>query len=331
MPAFSQARGHVFVPYARSRRLWRFYCFGPFFLEGKPCLHAVCRDTNFGAATVIPSKSTNPSPVEVWLAFLKFWILLYTGPPHSVRHDPGTNFDMKEFRFLLATNGIEPEVTPVESHRSNGQVESAHGNLRKLTNHLRNEARDLPLELILQLARKAMNDVAGPDGLSPTLLAFGTPARDPYAGLSVTLPRNEIRFRLMARSRELYRALVNGTRLQRLLHTSVPPAADTIYRPGDLCFVWREISPTKGIYRGHFAVVELSDDRVRVAENDEGGTWFSKDQCRKLPETPCALPGSGETPDPVEGFVAAAATSERHQSKKVFVTEVVPLDDPPAH
>lgn len=73
-------------------------------LDGRPVLHVVCEETGFGGATFVPCKGKNPTSVEVWLALLRCWILLYVGPPHRLKHDPGTNFASNEFKYLLGTS-----------------------------------------------------------------------------------------------------------------------------------------------------------------------------------------------------------------------------------
>lgn len=61
----------------------------------------------------------------------------------------------------------------VEAHNSVGKVESYHKPLRRAFDILRAEITELTSDLILQMAVKAVNDTAGPNGLVPTLLLFG--------------------------------------------------------------------------------------------------------------------------------------------------------------
>jgi hypothetical protein len=101
------------------------------------------------------------------------WIDSYLGPPDLITSDAGKNFISKEFREYATTMGIRTKAVPVEAHNSIGMVERYHGPLRRIYQILCIELPDLSEEATLQMAFKAINDSAGPDGLVPTLLAFG--------------------------------------------------------------------------------------------------------------------------------------------------------------
>jgi hypothetical protein len=79
---------------------------------------------------------------------------------------------------------IEIEKIPVEAHHSIGKIERYHGPIRRafeiITADLGN---DVTPDNALQMAVKAINDTAGPNGLVPTLLVFGT-----YPRLSPSSP-----------------------------------------------------------------------------------------------------------------------------------------------
>jgi hypothetical protein len=64
---------------------------------------------------------------------------------------------------------------PVEAHWAVGKIERAHGPLRRAYEMLHDElSHCTDNETILQMAVKALNDTAGPNGIVPTLLVFGT-------------------------------------------------------------------------------------------------------------------------------------------------------------
>ena len=65
------------------------------------------------------------------------------------------------------------DIVPVEAHWSIGLVERYHQPLRRAYEIIKSESPDTPKEMTLQIAVKAVNDTAGPDGLVPTLLVFG--------------------------------------------------------------------------------------------------------------------------------------------------------------
>jgi hypothetical protein len=68
---------------------------------------------------------------------------------------------------------IDVKEVPVEAHNSIGKVERYHSLLRRAYKILSSELPSANKEAILQMAVKAVNDSAGPDGIVPTLLVFG--------------------------------------------------------------------------------------------------------------------------------------------------------------
>jgi hypothetical protein len=90
-------------------------------------------------------------------------------------YDAGKNFASTEFRQLANSMAIEIKEVPVKAHNSVGQVERYYTPLRRayeiIQDELKNEQIDK--EMMLQMAVKAINDSAGPDGIVPTLLVFG--------------------------------------------------------------------------------------------------------------------------------------------------------------
>src|ERR1700709_267343 len=65
---------------------------------------------------------------------------------------------------------------PVEAHWSVGLIERAHPILRRAYDIIFEDlqASRAQRDLVLQMAVKAVNDTAGPEGLVPTLLVYGT-------------------------------------------------------------------------------------------------------------------------------------------------------------
>ena len=99
----------------------------------------------------------------------------YLGPPDLITHNTGKNFVSKEFRQYAASLGIITKSVPVEAHWSIGIVERAHPELKRAYNIITEELKGqgVTKHILLQMAVKAINDTAGPDGLVPTLLIFG--------------------------------------------------------------------------------------------------------------------------------------------------------------
>ena len=112
---------------------------------------------------------------HTWDALRACWIDVYIGPPDIITHDAGTNFTSKEFRQLSASMSILLHEVPVEAHHSVGRVERYHDPLRRAYKCIVSDMKELGTDkhIMLQMAIKAINDTAGPDGLVPTLLVFG--------------------------------------------------------------------------------------------------------------------------------------------------------------
>jgi hypothetical protein len=74
---------------------------------------------------------------------------------------------------------IEVKEVLVEAHNSVGQVERYYTPLRRVYKIIQDELKDehIDKEIMLQMAVKAINDSAGPDGIVPTLLVFSVYSR----------------------------------------------------------------------------------------------------------------------------------------------------------
>jgi hypothetical protein len=70
---------------------------------------------------------------------------------------------------------IKVKEVPVKAHNSVGLVEQYYALLRQAYKILKEELKDehIDKEMILQMAVKAVNNLAGPDGIVLTLLVFG--------------------------------------------------------------------------------------------------------------------------------------------------------------
>jgi hypothetical protein len=101
---------------------------------------------------------------------------------------------------------IEVKEVPVKAHNSVGKVERYHTLLRRAYEIISLELNGASEELVLQMAVKAVNDSAGPDGLVPTLLVFGAYPRmtdDSPLSLSIT-QRAEAIHKALKEVRRLY-------------------------------------------------------------------------------------------------------------------------------
>jgi hypothetical protein len=70
---------------------------------------------------------------------------------------------------------IKIEEIPVKAHHSIGKIEKYHAPVKRAFKIITaNFGNTITSEHVLQMAVKAVNDTAGPNGLVPILLVFGT-------------------------------------------------------------------------------------------------------------------------------------------------------------
>lgn len=143
------------------------------YINQKPVLHAVDEATSFQAARFLPNMKASTT----WDTLRSMWIDMFVGPPDVIATDAGTNFISEEFVRNAQTLAIEVQEVPVEAHNSIGKVERYHAAVRRAFEVIYADLSTMiPATLqehILQIAVKAVNDTAGPNGLVPTLLVFG--------------------------------------------------------------------------------------------------------------------------------------------------------------
>jgi hypothetical protein len=100
---------------------------------------------------------------------------IYAGPLNIIVTNAGKSFVGAEFVANARIITIEIEEVPVKAHNSIGKIERYHGPLKRAFEII---SADLGNAIIpdhmLQIAVKAVNDTAGPNGLVPILLVFGT-------------------------------------------------------------------------------------------------------------------------------------------------------------
>jgi hypothetical protein len=140
-------------------------------LDSKPVLQVVDSSTSFQAARFLKDMSAK----SAWDTLHMCWIDTYQGPPDYIVHNAGKNFSSTEFRQHAGLMAIEIKEVPVEAHNSVGKVERYHVLLCWAYEIIRDEldGEQIGKDVILQMAVKAVNDSAGPDGIVPTLLVFG--------------------------------------------------------------------------------------------------------------------------------------------------------------
>ena len=98
---------------------------------------------------------------------------VYEGLLNNIVTNAGKNFISTEFRQLAGTMLIKVTAVLVEAHNSIRKVERYYSPIRRAFKILKAEMPGTDDNVILQIAFKAINDTAGPNGIVPTLLVFG--------------------------------------------------------------------------------------------------------------------------------------------------------------
>jgi hypothetical protein len=217
------------------------------YLDRKPVLQVVDSTTAFTAARFLKDMSARTT----WDTLRACWIDTYLGPPDMIVHDAGKNFVSTEFKQLARLMAIIVKEVPVEAHNSIGLVERYHGPLRRSYEIICEELKDehIDKDMILQMAVKAVNDSAGPNGLVPTLLVFGAYPRltemDPPSP-SVTKRAEAIR----AATKEVRRLHAERQVQDAIAMRNGPDTRVTLDLPlQSNVRVWREKDGWKGPYK----------------------------------------------------------------------------------
>lgn len=255
-----------------------------YWIDGKPVLHTVDESTGFQAAYFLKSMSAG----HAWEALRASWIDVYLGPPALITHDPGTNFSSDEFRGNAHSVGSEVKETPTEAHNSVGKVERYHVPLKRAFDIVTKEMPEVDKEGRLQMAVKAVNDTAGPNGLIPTLLVFGAFPRmsredRPTASntqRAATIRRAMVEVRRCHAARQITDALRmrNGPDITSML--SLPLDSDVL--------VWRENEP---YWSGPYKLVAIDGYTCKVQVNNKVVDFrvtsvkpYKRDEKGELPE-----------------------------------------------
>lgn len=249
----------------------------------------------------------------------------------TIVHDPGTNFAAEEFKARAKIVGAECRQMPVEAHWAIGKIERAHTPLRRTFNILRAELDSkTDDESILQMAIKALNDTAGPDGLVPTLLIFGAYPRingDSPASPEITARANAVR-----KAMRMIRQERTKTNVNRAINTrNGPRSHEVLNLPlGSEIMVWRE----KSGWNGPYELKAIKDQDV-VIELENGPITFRCTQAKPYyrpnqlhePTNPDELADPDESP-PVQ--IEPPKTRRRGRPRKTAQGDEGPdTDDTP--
>jgi hypothetical protein len=273
------------------------------YLEGnRPTLHVVDTATAFNAARFLKDITSK----NVWEALRLCWIDVYQGPPDWIVTDAGTSFRSAEFRQQAKEMAISLKEVPIEAHNSIGKVERYHAPLRRAYEILRAEDPSASPEAALQMAVKAINDTAGPDGIVPTLLVFGA-----YPRLTqVSAPSPGLRQRALAiqKATEAVRKLHAERQVSEALAArNGPNTSRTTQLPvGSLVRVWRE----KNGWQGPYKLLATNDEDCTI-ETDRGQATFRSTVVKPYYEDQSmeATPTTAE--DPTQATIVVNVAPER--------------------
>jgi hypothetical protein len=241
-----------------------------FYIQSKPVLHIVDEGTRYQAGRWL----SNISAKHTWDALKACWIDTYLGPPDQITTDAGKNFASKEFRQHATTMGTKIKIVPVEAHNSIGIVERYHAPIRRAYLIITTEIKDLDRDMALQMAFKAINDSAGPDGLIPTLLVYGAyPRMTEHDAPSPTVSQRALAIRKAMTELQKLRA---KKQVNSALNTRNGPNTtdvDNLALNSDV-LVWREGNTGQsGLWKGPYKLIGL-DRESCVLALPNGNTTF---------------------------------------------------------
>jgi hypothetical protein len=256
----------------------------------------------------------NISAKHTWDKLRECWIDTYLGPPDQIAHDAGKNFVSKEFQQYARTVGTVTKSVPVETHHSIGIVERYHGPVRRAYQIASEELPDLDRDAALQMAFKAINDTAGPDGIVPTLLVFGAYPR--LVESDAPSPTVSHRATVLKKAMEEVRKLRAKRQVNDALNQRNGPSTSAIK---DLplnsdVLVWRETPGNKtGRWTGPFTLLGTDKEDCIVAlpsgpttfrstvvkpyftdEKDQEGQMGNPQQDQLEPKSPTVVDQSAE-------------------------------------
>lgn len=213
------------------------------FIRQVPILHAVCKQTHFSRAAVLPKQDS----YTMWTTFMTIWVIPYLGVPHNLWVDQAKAFLSTQFTTLANVLGCNIVPIAVEAHWSL-IAERYHDPLRRIVNKLILDHPTAPLNLIVDYANLAMSHTVGPEGFTPAILAFGAQPRLPIGNYEQQPQSSLNRMDLMTTARREYEAIVAGLRAKRAMNTATPNEIVADISPGDEVLVYREKKGWDGPY-----------------------------------------------------------------------------------
>ena len=203
-------------------------------LTGKEVLHSLDRETKFNAASFLSDQTVGTA----WKAYQTMWSLPYVGHPEHIHADQGPQFKSRRWEGLFHLAKIDLTLSGVEGHNALGGGERYHSFLRLIFKQIQADFPHLDDNHALQLAVKAVNDTAGPNGLVPTLLVFGILPR--ALAVPIDLPQQRERMEALRSACDEMAKVISQRRHTTALKSNTPAATSCDVSIGTEVLVNRE-------------------------------------------------------------------------------------------
>ena len=207
-----------------------------FWLDISPALHIIDRGTRYSVAKFMENESSE----HVWDLIVEFWITVFTGYPQIISHDQGSQFKAAYFQVSCSQLGIISKETPTQSHNSLALCERYHYIIRRVYNKLKEDFPCQNKKQRLALSVHAVNNTAGPDGITPSILVYGSVPRLPLPDTRTMLATQIRRFEAMRAARREMETITAQRRISAALKHRHDLRPFPVYKFGDKVRIWRE-------------------------------------------------------------------------------------------
>ena len=153
--------------------------------------------------------------------------------------DQGPQFKSGRWEGRRHLAEIDLTLSGVEGNNAHGEGERYHSYLRLIFNKVQTDFQHLNEDYALQLAVKAVNDTAGPNGLVPTLVVFGILPRTLV--VLIDLPQQKERIEVMRSACDEMAKAISQRRLSTALKSNTPAATSYDVSIGTKVLVHREV------------------------------------------------------------------------------------------
>ena len=139
---------------------------------------------------------------HAWNIIAEFWKPIFTDFPAIIAADWQSCFRAKWFKNTCIILSMHAKATAAENHNSLGLCERCFTAMRRILNKLKIHFLYIVKKQWLSLAAHAVDNTAGPYGLKPTVLLFGTTLRIPLPSVDNMRVDEKARFQAMEIARK---------------------------------------------------------------------------------------------------------------------------------